>query len=324
MFRVQTGSRLHFGLLGLGEEGDCFPDRQGRACVPARRFGGVGMMLQSPGVVLRAEPAAAWSAEGPLAGRVLAFARRFGQGLADEGPPQRLVVEAAPREHVGLGVGTQLALATARAVAGAWGLDLPAAELARRVGRGERSALGVHGFAQGGFVVAAGKRAGTTLAPLAARLAFPPAWRVVLALPPGVGLHDAGERAAFARLPGRLATTEALCRLVLLGLLPALAEEDLPAFGEALFDFNARAGELFAPAQGGLYAHPLTAALVEFLRGEGVRGVGQSSWGPVVFAVVAADRAAHTAARVAGFLPPQAEVLVCAGCNHPAQAGPAC
>ena len=109
-------------------------------------------------------------------------------------------------------------------------------------------------------------------------------------------MHGAAELEAFAHLtmtPNAAARTEALCRLVLLGMLPALAEADLQAFGESLFDFNARAGEAFAAVQGGVYLGPGVAECVEFLRGQGVRGVGQSSWGPTVFAVVGdEDRAA--------------------------------
>jgi predicted sugar kinase len=85
---------------------------------------------------------------------------------------------------------------------------------------------------------------------------------------------------------------------VLLKLLPALAESDLPAFGSALAEYNARSGELFRSVQGGTYAGPAVTALVEWLRGQGVRGAGQSSWGPTVFAVVAdADEAAALARR---------------------------
>src|SRR5207302_870603 len=145
------------------------------------------------------------------------------------------VARAGP-EHAGLGTGTQLGLAVARAVAesgGEPGLD--AVELACRVGRGARSALGVHGFARGGFLVEAGKREAGELAPLVARLDFPEPWRLVLALPPGPpGLHGRLESQALTRLladPAALPRTEALCRLVLLGLLPALLEEDLEAFG---------------------------------------------------------------------------------------------
>jgi beta-RFAP synthase len=321
---IHTASRLHFGLLSLPGEG-AWSDRHGKPVLPARRFGGVGLMIQSPGITLRARPAREWSVEGPLAERALRHARRFQHSLEDEAPastsPQHLTVAAAPREHVGLGVGTQLALGVAALLAHAWGRALSVEELALRVERGARSALGVHGFAQGGFLVESGKGPGIALAPLAARVDFPQAWRVVLVLPEqSPGLHGGAEQAAFARLAAPLPATDSLCRLVLLGMLPALVEEDLPAFGEALHDFNARVGEMFAPVQGGTYAGPATAELIAFLRRQGVAGAGQSSWGPGVFAVVEQDRAEHLAGRLRDFVGPAgAEVHVTAACNRGAQ-----
>jgi beta-RFAP synthase len=320
MSRIRTASRLHFGLISLTAEGLAWPDRRGAPILPARHFGGVGMMIESPGLVVRAEPNADWSAEGPLAVRALEIARRFAAGIEEETPgvrvpPQRLVIEAAPREHVGLGTGTQLALAVGQLLATALGRSMSAMELAHRVQRGRRSAIGVHGFAQGGFLVEGGKR-GAVLSPLVARMAFPDEWRVVLVVPRrSTGLHGSGEQSAFAHLECAQATTEALCRLVLLGMLPALAEEDLSHFGEALYDFNARAGEVFAAAQGGTYAGAATAEIIDFIRGQGIAGVGQSSWGPGVFAVTDEERAAHLADRLRAEAD-NAEVLVSRGCNQ--------
>ncbi|HYT87222.1 MAG TPA: beta-ribofuranosylaminobenzene 5'-phosphate synthase family protein, partial [Gemmataceae bacterium] len=226
---------------------------------------------------------------GPSAERALAFAREFARTLPAP-RPQRLVVTQAPPEHAGLGSGTQLGLAVARALAVAHGLDLDAVELARRVGRGKRSALGIYGFERGGFLVEAGKRGAEGVAPLAVRLDFPEEWRVVLVLPPwGQGLHGAAEVAALQRLLAQgwsLEGTDALCRLALLGMVPALVERDAVAFGEALYDFNRRVGEAFRSVQGGTYAHPRTAEVVAFVRQQGVPGAGQSSWGPTVFAIV--------------------------------------
>ena len=54
----------------------------------------------------------------------------------------------------------------------------------------------------------------------------------------------------------------------------------------AIGEIQRRVGDYFAPAQGGRYASPAVAAVVARLRARGVRGVGQSSWGPTVFAVV--------------------------------------
>jgi beta-ribofuranosylaminobenzene 5'-phosphate synthase len=270
MPRVTTGSRLHFGLLGPPPAGG------------ERGFGGCGLMVEQLAVRVAIDPAATWSATGPAAERALAIARR----VTDR--PQRVVVDACPPEHTGLGVGTQLSLAVARAVRP----DLPVDDLARLVGRGHRSAIGVHGFDRGGFLVDGGKRDIEALAPLVARAEFPADWRIVLLTPAtSTEWHGDRERDVFAGLGGQADDT--LCRLMLLGMLPALAEHDLDAFGAALGEYNARAGEPFRAAQGGTYAGQHVAQLVAWLRTEGISGAGQSSWGPTVFAVVGdADRAA--------------------------------
>jgi beta-RFAP synthase len=255
-----------------------------------RHFGGVGLMVEEPGVVITARLSDTWLAEGPLAERALGFAKQFFLSL----PTQdrfRLHIERCAPEHIGLGTGTQLGLAVAKAVALACGRqDMDALELARRVGRGKRSALGIHGFAHGGFLVEGGKRPNSGIAPLLVRTDFPADWKIVLIIPQGeAGCHGVVEDQAFLNL--RSDQTDVLCGLVLLGMLPALQEMELPAFGEALYEFNRRVGEMFRPIQGGIYSHPRSTAVVEFVRGKKISGVGQSSWGPAVFAIVEQDRA---------------------------------
>jgi beta-RFAP synthase len=191
--------------------------------------------------------------------------------------------------------------------------------LARLVGRGDRSAVGTHGFSSGGLLVEGGKRRPGDLSPLVVRVPFPENWRVVLVLPPvPSGLHGERERRAFESLPPwPLATIDALSRLVLLGMLPALAEEDVPSFGEALYDFNVRVGQQFAAIQGGTYAHPAVAQIVAWLREQGISGVGQSSWGPTVFATVSDQERADTLAQAIRrrFALDEGAVWTTAGCN---------
>jgi beta-RFAP synthase len=294
--------------------------------VPVRHFGGVGLMVRDPGVRVTVQAAPEWSAEGPLAERALVCARQFTEHLPPcfAPIPQHIVVESCPPEHVGLGTGTQLALAIGRALLAAFGdLEMDASDLGRRLGRGARSALGIHGFEHGGFLIEAGKGDAdeAAVAPLVARCCFPEDWRIVLAIPAWAkGVHGVRERQAFQELqnsstpPG---TTDALCRLALLGMLPALAEHDLATFSEALYDFNRRVGELFAPVQGGPYAHPRSAELVGFIRQQGVRGVGQSSWGATIFAIVGDDgEAGILAGQIRDhFRLDPGEVICTAACN---------
>jgi beta-ribofuranosylaminobenzene 5'-phosphate synthase len=285
--RVTAPSRLHFGLLSLPGD-DTAPVQ--------RQFGGVGLMVDRPGLCVRVEAANEWSMAGiPSKHRALSFAKQFVESLPPaERRPFRVVVDFAPTEHQGLGVGTQLGLAVAKAIAVESGhTDWPAVELARRVGRGERSAIGVHGFDRGGLIVEGGKLPGETISALVARYEFPAGWAVALFTPQAEGTwHGGAERDAFARLSPNSEATDRLCRIVLTGLLPALVAVDLDLFGEALYEFNAAAGDAFAAVQGGRYASPAVADCVARLRGLGVRGVGQSSWGPAVFAIARKEDAA--------------------------------
>jgi beta-RFAP synthase len=297
MIRMRTPSRLHFGLLSLPAEGlSTWPNQEGNATLPRRHFGGVGLMIERPGIELTLEPAQAWSADGPLAERALAVAQKYCAAVGIGQSFQVRIASAAP-EHAGLGTGTQLGLAVARALA-EWSQqpERDAVTLARHIGRGKRSALGVHGFGHGGFLVEAGKTAEGAIAPLVGRWDFPSDWSVLLIVPRGLqGTHGSRELDAFAELARRKSddrTTEILSRIVLLGLIPALLERDLTTFGEALYDYNRRVGEWFQPAQGGLYADSRGTQIVKAVRAFGIPGVGQSSWGPTIFVIVREDQAA--------------------------------
>jgi beta-RFAP synthase len=319
MIRVAAPSRLHFGLFRLPTEQDeDKTDGAAEVLLPARQFGGVGLMIDKPGVQIGLTEAKAWSASGPSAERALAYAHLFLRNNPELEPRAfSIVVDHCAPEHAGLGTGTQLGLAVAKALAVALGNpDWDAATLAGRVERGRRSAIGVHGFQHGGFLVDGGKSATTILAPLIARHDFPDDWAILLVLPKGrQGAHGPRECEAFMHLAKEKTPrqhTDALCRLAILGIMPALAERDLPAFGEALYEFNRRVGEMFSPWQGGVYSDARTESLVDFLRSSGVHGVGQSSWGPAVFAIDASDRIPRLAENCVKRSPSsQEQVLIC-------------
>jgi beta-ribofuranosylaminobenzene 5'-phosphate synthase len=284
MIRVRTPSRLHFGLL----------DPSGHR---GRRFGGVGLMIQRPGIRLTVEPAPRWSFSGPLAERAERLVHHcLLASRAGEQQPLAIHIEAAPPEHCGLGTGTQLAMGLARAVEELSRQNSPALEqLAERLQRGRRSAIGLYGFRLGGFLVDGGKLPNEPMAPLVARVDLPTEWRIVLIIPKDrQGLHGPEEMRAFERLPpGSEAQTGERCRLVLMELLPALERGDFDRFGENLYEFNRLAGEAFRVVQGNTYAHPQVAEIVAFVRSSGIRGVGQSSWGPTVFAFAPDEQAAR-------------------------------
>lgn len=288
-WQIRTGSRLHFGLLSF-------------APVYGRRWGGVGLMVQHPGITLVAESSERLHVTGIHADRVRDYAFRFAAHLGRSSLPVKLTVHKAAPLHQGLGTGTQLALAVGRLLAAFTGCNLSTCDLARIMGRGRRSAVGVHGFELGGFIVEGGKTEGQAISPLVARRVFPDQWRVVIVTHPR---HSAVagrmEAEAFAQLGDRNTTalTDRLCRHLLLGMLPALEDEDLPTFAEALTAYNRTAGEMYLSVQNGPYSSPVVAETVERLRQAGVRGVGQSSWGSTVYGIAGDAEQAH---RIAGQL----------------------
>lgn len=272
---VEAPARLHFGVLDL--RGDL-----------GRRFGGIGAAVPAPSLLLEARPAAELKAEGPDADRALEFARRFARHH-DLDLRLHFCLHRSIPSHAGLGSGTQLALAVARASAELSNLPTDVTALAHAVDRGRRSGVGTWTFAHGGFVLEGGRTADAEhVAPLLARLPFPETWRCVVAVPRGKpGLAGDDEAAAFARLPSPSARdVERVAHLVLMQLLPALAEADLAGFGEALGEVQRITGGWFAPVQGGVFAPGETGELIDRLRAWGAAGVGQSSWGPAVYGIV--------------------------------------
>jgi beta-RFAP synthase len=179
-----------------------------------------------------------------------------------------------------------LTLATATAVLRLCNDANPTAiELARRLARGRRSAIGTHGFAHGGLLVDSGKSTADEIAPLAVRVELPEQWRVLLLLPRGEqGIAGDAEERAFARLPAvPAAVTSELRHVAIEEIVPAAQVADLPRFAAAVSRFNRVSGECFSAAQGGPYSSPNAARWIERLAKLGAPA-GQSSWGPTLFA----------------------------------------
>ena len=275
---ITTGARLHFGPLSV-------------AAPAGGRFGGVGVMIDAPRVVLTANSANADSVHGDptTVTRVTEFLRRIRSATGAEALPAcTITVNEIIPGHQGFGSGTQLGLAVARATSAIGNEPTPSLEtLARRVGRGLRSAIGLHGFAHGGFLVDGGRAESNQLGTLVSRIAFPSKWKFVIAVPrETIGLSGEAEQSAFARQPPMpLALTANLCRIVLMDWLPAVIESDFERCGEAMYTFGHAVGEFFSQAQGGVFAHPRMAEWAALIRQRGIQGVGQTSWGPTLAAL---------------------------------------
>ncbi|MCK0196299.1 GHMP kinase [Ancylobacter sp. 6x-1] len=274
--RVTAPGRLHLGFLDL-------------AGTLGRRFGSLGVSLERPATIVSLQRAAALEATGPDAERAAAAvekaARRF-----DLDTRVKVHVEAALPPHSGLGSGTQMALAVAAGLAALQGKTLTPREIAQALGRGARSAIGIGAFTDGGVILDGGKAVGTGAGdappPILSRLPFPEHWRILLVYDHGHrGLSGSEEVTAMNELPpfaNGLAGT--LARLTVMKALPALVEDQVRHFGEAVGEMQRLLGDHYAGVQGGRYTSPHVAEVMAWIEAAGVPGVGQSSWGPTGFA----------------------------------------
>jgi beta-ribofuranosylaminobenzene 5'-phosphate synthase len=296
--RVDVGARLHFGFQNL-------------SLAHERLYGGVGIALGSMGVVLRAEPAEEVVCEWPL---FADYAEQCCSILGVDGVAIE-VVEALPR-HVGLGSGTQAALATLVAVARAHGRTPSIRERAPELNRGGRSGVGVATCESGGFVVDAGHPTErfTTAPPAAgewevpsviARHDVPESWRFLVVLPDGEsGRSGEGEDDSMRSVVENAdpSVADSLSSLLVRRLLPAVAEGRLEAFGDAVGAFGRLNGAWYADEQGGVYRPPAGRIIDALSDVPAVRGVGQSSWGPTVYGVTDVSMAEEAVSAAEGAL----------------------
>lgn len=287
MARVETGARLHVGFQNLSLAHD-------------RLYGGVGLALDTPRAVVTAAPAEEIHCADD---RVLEYARRSVELLDVDGAS--ITVENRFPAHVGLGSGTQLALATLAAVAVAHDREPRVRHWAPALGRGGRSGVGVAVFEQGGFVVDAGHPAAQftadppavgawTVPPVIARHDLPADWRFVVVLPETAAgrsgdREDASMRAVVERADSAVA--DDLATLMVRRLLPAVATGEWDAVGRALEAFGRRNGAWYADVQGGVYRPPAGTLIDRLGDSPAIAGAGQSSWGPAVYGLTTRDRA---------------------------------
>ncbi|QDV46460.1 homoserine kinase [Stieleria neptunia] len=287
--RIETGARLHFGLL------DTSPP-----------FGGLGVMIDRPATIVELSAADQWTVASAFQKRACPIAKRLCQAIGQTSLPAVAidVVSAAP-PHRGFGSGTQLSLAIAEGLRQFTGQDISDETLAAEIAdRGKRSAVGVHGFFNGGMIFETGDEDRQTLNPIRQRLELPDRWRLLTLSPATIaetvsGQHESDHFARLQSKPHRSAVNrigDELQRHIVDEILPAARAGHFTDFAHAIETYNHTSGTLFAEAQGGPYNGRWVTELIASLRNAGAIGVGQSSWGPGVFAWCEDESAANALA----------------------------
>lgn len=266
---VSTSARLHMGFFDLSGTSE-------------RMFGSVGLAIDAPCTLIEVAKSEKLFIEAKSSESVTKIVEKLVKSLKIQNNFSLKVQQSIP-EHVGLGSGTQMALAIGVGLNTLFGLNLDANSIALQAKRGARSGIGIAAFLQGGFLVDAGKTNDAS-PEIAFRQNFPSNWRVLLVQDSAhVGVHGAAEAAAFTKLKP---AQRHLRDLVLQHMLPALQRSDLQTFGALMADLQAYNGDYFAPIQGGRFASRDVAEVLDWLQENGAACVGQSSWGPTGFAIL--------------------------------------
>ena len=285
---IRTPSRAHVTLIDMhGGSG--------------RVDGGIGITLDEPGMLLEAELSPTLSIRGgdtSLQERIRSIATDVVQKLG-AGGSVAITVRSSYPSHVGLGSGSQIGLAVARAISELHNRQLPVKELARLVGRGGTSGIGTAAFEYGGFIVDGGHRfgadgektdflpsaasRGVSPPPVIARHDFPSDWRILVAIPEvPPGASGTMETDIFKdHCPVPLDEVRELSHEVLMRMLPGIASRDLDLFGSSI---NAVQRLGFKKVELSIQP-PQVTGLLEVLQEAGAAGAGLSSFGPAVYAV---------------------------------------
>jgi beta-RFAP synthase len=277
---IKTPARLHLGLIDL--RGDL-----------GRIFGGIGVAINRPNVILEAQPSKNLIVKGAKTDLVKLLIKKFLGKYHIKAGVSINVKQTIP-EHVGLGSGTQLALAVATALSKIFHIKASVQDLAIAMGRGKISGVGTAVFEHGGFVVEGGVKTqrnkpslltAKNFPPVIFRQPFPNDWFFTVVIPNMKrGFTDEEEMPVFERLPQMPAQKVGrICRLTMMKLLPALVENDIESFGDALTQIQKIVGEYFAGVQGDIYSSSLAKECTEQMLKLGAYAVGQSSWGPTFY-----------------------------------------
>jgi beta-RFAP synthase len=284
--QIKTPSRLHLGFLDL--RGDF-----------GRKYGSVGVAIKKPNFFIEAEISNSLKVEGRRREEALEYAKHFLKKFNLEENIRIKVIESIPK-HIGLGSGTQLALGIGFAISKLFQLELSVEHISEIMQRGKVSGIGTYAFKLGGFLIDGGKKIdnGEKIPPLLFHHFLPKNWFWIVGIPKieknrEKGLSGGEEKNAFQTLPKpKKEFIATIFRLTWEKMVPAVIENDIKEFGEAITQLDKKTGKCFSKKQegGGIYFSKKVERGVKFLLENGAYGAGQSSWGPSFYGLVKEEK----------------------------------
>ncbi|MDI6654766.1 MAG: beta-ribofuranosylaminobenzene 5'-phosphate synthase [Candidatus Hydrothermarchaeota archaeon] len=280
MLKITTPSRIHTTLIDLNAS-------------IGRIDGGIGLALEKPSIRISARESNEIKVTGFLKERAEEAAKKVLKALKIEGGIEVKIKEAYP-QHVGLGSGTQIALATGKAICKIYEKNLSIREIARIAGRGGTSGIGVAAFEHGGFILDGGhstkekkkflpsSASKVSPPPVLARYEFPD-WKLALVIPRiKEEFYGRKEIDIFQKYcPISIAEVRKLSHLILMKLLLSLVEKDIENFGRCINEIQ---GIGFKKLEVSLQAREVR-ELMKLCKNYSY-GAGLSSFGPTIYCII--------------------------------------
>lgn len=287
MIEIRTPARIHFGQLDLNG-------------ALGRVYGGTGAAIKKPYTLIKLEKSDKIKVEGFKSEKKRIIIEKFLENLKQrkliaKECGVKIKIEKLLPEHNGLGSGTQFGLAVAEGINQLYNLNLTPKELAVIVDRKHsRSAIGFGAFYQGGFIADAGrptseKNNDDYLPPIIYRKPLPSDWRFLIVIPVAQKDKMAGKKEINTFNKIKKMSFEKCAENshhLLLGMLPAVEENNIKEFSLHLNIIEDNAADYFSKSQGGKYRSIYSEKIIDFMVKQGILARGQSSWGPALYGLV--------------------------------------
>jgi beta-ribofuranosylaminobenzene 5'-phosphate synthase len=266
---VRAGYRIHLGFYRF---------RDGRFI-----YGGLGAALEEPQLVVSVEPSNELRVDAPTEEAKRLMTTTLRHLKADK---INLRLSGYVAHHVGLGSYTRIVLATASAVSTYLRSEVDLIDIASSLGRGKISGVGIYSFVYGNLIADAGMIEGSNrIPPLLGVYRIPRNWHVVVTVPEGIrGLSDYEEMPIMREIEAH--PHQDVLYKEFMRLIASVTLGDFINFSKALGKIQELTGEYFKKYQGGVFCCETVEEIVNIMKSEGLRGVGQSSWGPAVYGFV--------------------------------------
>ena len=270
-FTLNSPARIHLGFLQLDPTAD-------------RIFGSLGLTISNFQTIIKVNDSRKFVVDGSNEKEIMRVITKFKKLFTLKAC--RLSVLNSIPPHSGLGSGTQLSLNVGTILTKFSNLNLSTEDIAKILNRGKRSGVGIGSFKRGGFIVDGGKpRKSKNIPTVIFNSKWPKNWKIILLFDSKItGIHGEKEIKEFKRITNiRKKFSKENCQAILLKIIPSLIERDFQNFCEGIQKIQENTSEVFFKSQGGKYTSKKIEKIFNFLKRNGYKGYGQSSWGPTGF-----------------------------------------